>query len=41
MAIMCETCKCSIHLENNLDGTRTYSGCENGCKCCNSEREGK
>ena len=35
MAVMCETCKCSIYLETQADGTRAYGGCENECVCCN------
>jgi len=35
MAVMCETCKCSIYLEDKPDGTRDYGGCENECECCN------
>jgi len=35
MAVMCETCKCSIYLETQPDGTRAYGGCENECVCCN------
>lgn len=35
MAVMCETCKCSIYLETQPDGTRAYGGCENECECCN------
>lgn len=35
MAVMCETCKCSIYLETQEDGTRAYGGCENECVCCN------
>jgi hypothetical protein len=35
MAMMCETCKCSIYLEDKTDGTRAYGGCENECVCCN------
>ena len=35
MAVMCETCKCSIYLEDKPDGTRAYGGCENECVCCN------
>jgi len=35
MAVMCETCKCSIYLETQTDGTRAYGGCENECVCCN------
>ena len=35
MAVMCETCKCSIYLEDKADGTRDYGGCESGCACCN------
>ena len=35
MAMMCETCKCSIYLEDQPDGTRAYGGCENECECCN------
>jgi len=35
MAMMCETCKCSIYLEDKPDGTRDYGGCESGCECCN------
>ena len=35
MAMMCETCKCSIYLEDKADGTRAYGGCENECVCCN------
>lgn len=34
MAMMCETCKCSIYLEDQPDGTRAYGGCENECDCC-------
>lgn len=39
MPVMCEECKCSIWLENNPDGTRTYGGCDNGCSCCNDDLE--
>jgi hypothetical protein len=35
MAVMCEECKCSIHLETQADGSRAYGGCENKCPCCN------
>ena len=35
MASMCETCKCSIYLEDKPDGTRDFGGCESGCLCCN------
>lgn len=35
MAVMCETCKCSIYLEEQADGSMEYGGCENNCPCCN------
>ena len=35
MAMMCEECKCSIYLEEQADGSKTYGGCENDCPCCN------
>lgn len=41
MAVMCETCKCSIYLEDQPDGTREYGGCESGCPCCNEDVAGK
>lgn len=41
MSIMCEECKCSIHLENQPDGSREYGGCDNGCQCCNRETNNK
>ena len=38
---MCETCKCSIYLEEQTDGTMEYGGCESGCACCNEDIAGK